>query len=172
MTRRAQQTRSVVDRPPEGSASGPTLAYAIVPRTVRFVNKGSWWSNSRLAKRCQRIWITGDRFRGGVEIWFGDTAWRVRLGSHAESVSHAKRWAQRFYVGLSDHWVDTRIGEASAAAYVDRLRREDGCSFCGRAPAEHGSSQIQSGSARICESCVTEFHSTMAQGPRRRPTKS
>jgi hypothetical protein len=83
MTRRAQQTRSVVDRPPEGSASGPTLAYAIVPRTVRFVNKGSWWSNSRLAKRCQRIWITGDRFRGGVEIWFGDyglarSAWEPR----------------------------------------------------------------------------------------------
>jgi hypothetical protein len=169
--RGSRQKRSNRDGPPAGSASGPTVAYAVIPRSVRFVNKGRWWSNNRLAKRCQRVWITADRFRAGVEVWYGDAKWRVRHGGHAESVEQAKRSAERFYLGLAEHWVDTRVSEAAATRYVDRLRREDGCSFCRRAPAEHGGSQIQVGSARICQSCVAEFHDDMTGDARRRPTR-
>jgi hypothetical protein len=167
-----QPASSTADRPPEGSASGPTLAYAVVPRSVRFVNKGGWWSGTRLAQRCQRVWITADRFRGGVEVWYGYSKWRVGLGGHAESLRRAKASAERFYRGLSHLWVDVRVGEAAASRYVDRLRREESCSFCHRAPAEHGGSQFQVGSVRICQSCVVEFHEELARDGRRRPTRS
>ena len=89
------------------------MAFAIVPRTMRFVNKGSWWSGTRLARRCQRVWITGDRFRGGVEVWYCDAKWRVRYGGSAESLEHAKRQAERFYVNLADHWVDIPVSKTT-----------------------------------------------------------
>ena len=163
---------STANQPPEGSASGPTLAYAVVPRSVGFVNKGMWWSGNRLAQRCQRVWITADQFRGGVEVWYGDAKWRVRYGGHAESVQDAKALAERFYRGVSSHWVDLRVTKGAASRYVERLRREEGCAFCRRAPAEHGGSQFQVGSVRICQGCVEDFHAELARDARRRPTRA
>ena len=156
----ARRTRSAVkhDRPPEGSATGPTLQFAIVPRQVPFVNRNRFWSGSTLVKRAPRLWVTADRVGGGVDLWFCDSRWCVRNATHASSASEAEQVAESFYPGLRPYWTRLRVSDRTAAQYLDRLRREDGCSFCRRAPAEHGSSQIQAGGARICKLCVGEFY--------------
>jgi hypothetical protein len=150
------------DPPFEGSATGPSLHYAHVPRSVRFVNRGRFWSNGRLVKRAPRLVITQDTVEQGVDLCFCNSRWRILHAIAATSVAEAKREAERFYPGLSSHWVDLRVTQAGVRRYMERLRREEGCSFCHRAPGEHGVSQVQVGDCRICADCVAEFHKELA----------
>jgi hypothetical protein len=54
---------------------------------------------------------------------------------------------------------------------MERLRREHGCSFCHRAPGEHGVSQVQVGTSRICANCAAQFHKDMAPRRGREPRR-
>jgi len=148
-------------RPFEGSATGPSLHYVLVPDDIPFVNRGRFWSGGRLVGRAPRLVITQDRVLKGVDLWFCDNRWHIRHGTSAPSVAEAKRRAEQFYPGLAAHWTDLRVTAATARRYMERLRREHGCSFCHRAPGEHGVSQAQAGEARICASCVADLHKEM-----------
>jgi hypothetical protein len=151
--------------PPSGSASGPTLAYAIVPRNVPFVNKGRFWSGDRLARRAPRLWITADRIRGGVALWFCDGRWRARNVVTAPSLKGAKKLAESFYPGLAGHWIDLRVSKAAAARYLEKMREEEGCSVCRRVPAEAVEPWIKTGDVRLCKSCIVKLHAAVAGQP-------
>ncbi len=153
-----KRTNPQASRPFEGTATGPTLHYALVPRSVPFVNDGRFWSDHDLVKRAPRLAITQDRVRNRFELLFCDRRWRILHGLTATSVPKAKRIADEFYPGLGAHWTDLNVTARAAARYMKRLRDEQGCSFCHRAPGEHGVSQIQVRQARICADCVAEFY--------------
>jgi len=160
------------DRPFEGSATGPSLHYVLVPREIPFVNRGRFWSNGRQVRRAPRLVITQDRIQKRVDLWFCGNRWKVLHATSARSVGAAKREAERFYPGLAPHWIDLGVTEVASRRYMERLRREEGCSFCHRAPGEHGVSQILAGTSRICADCVAEFYEELAPhrsaAPRRR----
>jgi hypothetical protein len=145
-------------RVPSGSAAEPTVAYAVVPRGVPFVNEGRFWVGGRLAKRMPRLMITADAVAGGVDLWFCDREWQVRQASHSSSIAEAKRFAESLYRGLAPRWVDRRVTRRSAKRYLRQLGLSEGCSFCLRAPAEHGGAQMHGKTARICWRCITEFY--------------
>jgi hypothetical protein len=151
------------DAPFEGIGSGPTLHYVIVPDHLPFVNKGRFWSGSELVKRAPRLAITQDRLRHQVNLLFCDNRWHIVNAASDTSEEAAKLSAERFYPGLASHWVDLKVSEAVAARYMERLRRYQGCSFCRRAPAEHGGSQVQVRQTRICSACITEFYNDLQQ---------
>ena len=130
MAKHRKANLPVPARPFKGTATGLSLHYALVPRSVRFVNNGRFWSGGHLVDRAPRLVISQDRVRQGVDLWFCDKRWRIRQGTGASSVEEAKRTAEQFYPGLAPHWVDLRVTEAAARRYMERLRREEGCSFC------------------------------------------
>lgn len=155
-----------LSRPFEGTATGPTLHYAVVPPSIPFINDGRFWSGDRLVKRAPRLAITQDRVRKRVELQFCDSRWRILSGMSAPSVTEAKRIAEQFYPGLDVYWIDLKINAGAADRYMKRLRREQGCSFCNRAPGEHGVSQLQIRQARICADCVSEFYNYLFRSPK------
>jgi hypothetical protein len=134
-----------------------------VPDDLPFVNKGRLWSGSELVKRAPRLAITQDRVRHEVNLLFCDKRWHIVNATGDVSVEAAKESAERFYPGLTPHWVNLRVSETDAERYMERLRRFHGCSFCRRAPAEHGGSQIQVRRTRICSDCITEFYNDLHQ---------
>jgi hypothetical protein len=139
------------------------MCYAIVPEKVPFVNKGRLWSGSELVPRAPRLAITQDRIAKEVNLFFCDDHWRIVSATSDTSVQAAKQSAERFYPGLAPHWVDLDVTETDAERYMEVLRRKQGCSFCRRAPAEHGGDQIQVRRARICAACITEFYNDLQQ---------
>jgi hypothetical protein len=164
---RTKRNNRKASRPFEGISTGPTLHYAVVPKSIPFVNDGSFWSGHSLVKRAPRLAITQDRLRRRVELHFCNSRWRILHGISAPSVSKAKHLAEQFYPGLDEHWVDLSVTAAAGDRYMKRLRREQGCSFCDRAPGEHGVSQIQVRQARICADCVAEFYKDLRPSPKK-----
>jgi hypothetical protein len=130
----------------------------VVPRDLPFVNNGRFWSGKELVKRAPRLAITQDLVRHEVNLLFCDNRWRILNATSDISVKAAKQSAERFYPGLAAYWVDLRVSESDAERYMARMRRYHGCSFCRRAPAEHGGTQIQVRQTRICAECITGFY--------------
>jgi hypothetical protein len=144
--------------PMTGIGTGPTTDWVKVPRSVRFRNRGSFWVGGKLLRRQPHLAICQDRVAKSVVLLFCDPRWNVRALTTAASVDEAKQQAERYYPGLSPYWVSAGVSERQAKQYMERLRRETGCSFCGRAPAEHGGSQAEARNVRICSSCVEDLH--------------
>jgi hypothetical protein len=156
-------------RPPAGIGSGPTLQYVIVPRSLPFVNRGRFIVGGKTFGRAPRLTIGQDRIQKNWNLLFWDARWRLLAGTSASSIAEAKAEAERFYPGLSPHWVDLRVSEAAAAQYMKRLRAETGCSFCGKVSGEYRSSHLfEVDAARICGDCVKAFHGGLPQGERSR----
>jgi hypothetical protein len=154
--------RVKLSAPPfEGIGSGPTLQYAVVPDDLPFVNRGRFWSGDQLVEKAPRLAITRDFVTGEAHLLFCDEKWQILHGIGAASVDEARREAESFYPGLERHWVDLGITDVKAEAYMERLRRSQGCSFCRRAPAEHGGTQFQVRRTRICGDCVRNFHAQL-----------
>jgi hypothetical protein len=151
-----------------GIATGPTTHWVVVPPAVPFRNNRSFWVGDKLLRRKPHLAICQDRLKDRLKhtlvLLFCDKRWRPVGVTTAESLAEAKAIAERHYPGLMPHWVDAGITERQAERYMKQLRRDFGCSFCGLSPAEHGGSQIESRSARICSSCIQELHQNLNKG--------
>jgi hypothetical protein len=150
--------------PLAGIATGPTTDWASVPASVPFRNEGDFFVDGRPLRRQPNLAICQDRVEGGVTLLFCDSRWNIRAVGVAPSVAAAKRSAERLYPGLLPFWRSASMTERHALAYMQALRDEMGCSFCGRAPAEHGGSLVERGTARICSACVAEIHAHSTEG--------
>ena len=159
-----RKARRIHPAPFEGIASGPTLQYVVVPDDVEFVNQGRLWTDGRLVERAPRLVITRDCVRGEVNLLFCDERWRILHATADASVTEARRWAESFYPGLEPHWVDLGVTDEAAEAYMEKLRRSQGCSFCRRAPAEHYGTQFQVRRTRICGNCVKDLYLQLQNG--------
>ena len=147
-----------------GMATGPTVHWVSVPTSVPFRNRGSLWLGDKPLRRQPNLAICQDRVRKCFDLLFCDRRWHIRGATTAQSVVDAKRTAERFYPGLSPHWVNAGVTEKQAERYMQRLRDEHGCSFCGRAPGEQDDeSQFESKRARICSSCIERFHAALTK---------
>jgi hypothetical protein len=152
--------------PMGGMATGPTVHWVAVPRSVPFRNRGSFWAGDKLLQRQPNLAICQDRVRSCFVLLFCDRRWSIRGATTAASVAEAKSTAERYYPGLLQHWVSAGVTARQAERYMQRLRDEYGCSFCGRAPGEQNGSQFESKGARICSSCIRRFHATLPQNDR------
>jgi hypothetical protein len=146
-----------------GMATGPTTHWVVVPPSVPFRNDRSFWVGDKLLRRQPNLAICQDRLKHNVVLLFCDRRWEPVGVTTAGSVAEAKQAAERYYPGLMLHWINAGVTERQGQRYMKQMRKEYGCSFCGLAPAEHGGSQIESGSARICSSCIQRFHGDLAK---------
>jgi hypothetical protein len=147
--------------PFEGIASGPTLMYVVVPDELPYKNRGRFWSGEQLVPRCPRLVITRDVIRNNHNLIFCDERWTPLYGTSDATLEGARHDAERFYPGIDSHWVDLGLSEADVQAYMEKLRRAEGCSFCRRAPAEHGGTSFEVRRTRICGQCVKKFYAEM-----------
>jgi hypothetical protein len=144
--------------PPAGIASGPTLMYAIVPPSIRFVNRGRFIVDGKTFPGAPRVFVARDMIQRDYDLLFCDGRWRVLAGTSHATLEGIKAEAERFYPGLTPYWVDLAVDDLKAHAYVERLRGRIGCSFCRRLPAEFARGELfEVGHSRICADCVRRF---------------
>jgi hypothetical protein len=150
--------RSRTAKPPSGIASGPTLLYAVVPPSVQFVNRGRLIVDGKTFAGAPRVLVVRDMIQNGFDLLFCDDRWHILAGTSDATLGGIKREAERFYPGLTPHWVDLGVDEQKAQAYFEGLRLRIGCSFCRRLPGQHPSRHVfERGRVRICGDCVAEF---------------
>jgi hypothetical protein len=163
---RGRRARSA--KPPAGIASGPTLLHAIVPSSIRFVNRGRFVVDGKTFPGAPRLLVVRDMIQNDYDLLFCDDRWQIVAGTSDATLKGIKAEAERFYPGLTPHWVDLGIDEAKAQAYLERLRRRIGCSFCRRLPGQFASGNVfEVGRVRICGDCVTGFWQDLNETGRR-----
>jgi hypothetical protein len=141
-----------------GWGSGPLIGYALVPAHLPYVNDGRLWVGDRIAPRARRVAAALNCVQGGVDLWFCDARGRSGAVISRPTEKEVRRYAEALYPGLARHWVRRRVSKAVAARYMERLRRENGCSICRRTPEEHGGPQVEAGRVRICGGCIVELY--------------
>jgi hypothetical protein len=148
-----------------GTASGPTLRWVNVPRSVPFRNEGAFWVGGRLLTRQPRLAICADLVRGVVTLVFCNRRWAIIAMMGSPTAETAVREAERYYPGLRSHWIDGRVTGREAARYLKRLRDEEGCSFCRRAPVEVPTegAMFAVRQSRICSDCVKALHTRVVE---------
>jgi hypothetical protein len=91
-----------------------------------------------------------------------DEEWNTLGCSGHPSVTEAKQRAEQIYGGISSRWVDARISEEAAEAYLSEMFGNERCSFCGRRPDQvnyvFGKDSEEADDVRICDRCVNQFH--------------
>jgi len=88
----------------------------------------------------------------------GIQAWKKSEGPDVNSVEQVKSRAEKYYAGISSHWMVHDACLEDALAYREYLVGDHRCSFCSRTMYEVESLVEGNGGASICNLCVTRFH--------------
>jgi hypothetical protein len=141
------------------------LAYAILDDSVGFnPGHGLLFVEGKEIGRVPCLAISQDKDSDKVMLYFCNWDWSLLGIAAQDSVTEAKKKAERIYPGLSRCWTDARFSEEDVARHRDNDFSEIRCSFCGKRPDETLAVTFQSGSARICGNCIAEFYRELTEG--------
>lgn len=141
------------------------LAYAILDDSVGFnQGHGLLFVEGKEIGRVPCLAVSQDKNSDKVMLYFCKRDWSLLGIAAQDSVTEAKKKAERIYPGAARCWVDAHFTDDDVARYLDEAFAEMRCSFCGKHPGKTMAATFQSGSARICGSCVAEFYRQLTEG--------
>jgi hypothetical protein len=150
---------SSVRPPPPVIDSAQVIAYAATDSGVRWTGRQALFVESRRLGAVPRLAICRNLF-GELKdylIFHCDTKWNVLGVAGAPTFRDCKLRAERWYEGVSKHWVRTRVTKRSAERWLRAHHAKSLCSVCGRLPAE-ADGMFSNRSVNVCFVCVREMH--------------
>ena len=157
--------------PPPVLERARVVEYAAVDDTVKFTGALHLFVGGERLGPVPQLAICQDLDDGELLLFHCDNDWNV-LGHQAwnsphgptlSSVQDVKDRAERFYAGISSHWVGHPASMDEARAFYEDLMASDGCSFCGRTLHDLHSLIKGAQDARICDHCIREFHALLTE---------
>ncbi len=109
-----------------------------------------------------------------VMLYYCDADWSMIGVASYDSVSDAKRRAERIYPGSSARWVQSQFTEEDATRWLNEATDSNRCSFCGKRPHDDFAASFfqGKGGAWICSDCVREFSVDLSERPKSNPSSS
>jgi hypothetical protein len=144
--------------PPPALDRARVLHYAILDSDIEFSGRSLLFVDGKELGPVPRLAICEEKKTGGVLLFHCAGDWTVLGCAFYDSVSNAQARAERIYKGISTRWVDAKVSQEAAEAYLNELFGNQRCRVCGRRPDEV-ESLIQEGSSWICDRCGITEHS-------------
>jgi hypothetical protein len=159
----ASATRQrTVRQPPPALVQARVLKYAVLPRSIPFVQTNSLFVGSKSLGRVPRVAICQEA-NGQILLLFCDSSWGHRASATQDSLLSAKARVERMYPGSSKHWVDAKVTKARAAQYLQRVWAKHRCNFCLKTPLEQNHPVFRKGRGQICGACITELAQDLSE---------
>jgi hypothetical protein len=153
-------------KPPPVLDSARVLGYAVLDESVIYSGHSSLFVNGKELGPVPCLAICQGSNGDGILLLHCSRDWTVLGVAEYPSVDEAKNRAERIYPGLSTHWIGLHVTKEEAAHYLDKAFGDQRCSFCGKKP-EQIERLIAKNDARICDSCITEFHQMLHENSQR-----
>jgi hypothetical protein len=145
------------DKPPIVIDCAQVFCYAIVDKSITYVERGNLFVDGKLLGAVPRLAICRNLDEKEFIILHCHNDWNaLGISGGYTSVAKTKRSLERSYSGLLKKWVDTGYTRPQAVAYLENEFKNEKCSFCGRWPIDV---EIMIGEdVRICNHCIDKFH--------------
>lgn len=153
-------------KPPPFLDSAHVLVYAVLDESVSYSGHSSLFINGKELGPVPCLAICQGPNDSGVLLFHCSGDWTVLGAAGYPSLTEAKDRAERIYPDLSTHWIELHVTKEEAAHYLDKAFDDQKCSFCGKKP-EQIERLIAKNDARICDSCITEFHQMLNENSQR-----
>jgi len=141
--------------------SARVLAYAIIDDAVTYRERKTFYVDGKLLGAVPRLALCQNVNGDEVLIFHCDNDWNVLGAGSSKTLSEAKSWVEKAYIGISTKWVDTHYTQEQATEYLDQAYANDKCSFCGKWPLDVN---VMVGTdVRICNYCIVEFYDLINQ---------
>lgn len=158
----------MIEKPPPVLGNARILEYAVLDESVTYSGHSSLFVGNvteglKELGPVPCLAIAQDLKTGEIILMHCDQDWDpLGLSGRYASVADAKARAERTYHGVSSCWIDAKITQEEALKYRDEVWAEHKCSFCGKIPPDFDM-MIERDNARICDSCVEEFHNILTE---------
>lgn len=152
--------------PPPVLSMARVVSYATVDESVGFSGRQRLYVDGKLLGKVPKIVICRPLRKNSTAdllIYYCDGNWDVLGVTQAASIVAAEREVERYYPGISRHWIAMAVTEPEAVEWIKMHHKDEICSFCGRLPFEFDAFVAQ-GSAVICSVCIDEFYGAIHPG--------
>jgi hypothetical protein len=148
--------------PPPVLASAQVIAYAVLDQSVRWTGKQALFVDGERLGPVPRLAICRNIFgdRADFLIFHCDTRWNVKGVAGAPSVRECKASAERWYEGLSQHWVNTNTTHKQARQWLRERCIGQECSLCGMLPVQV-EGMFSRHKVNVCFACVRAMHAEL-----------
>jgi len=155
----ARRSEHSSPKPPPAIGSDRLLHYAILDASVGYRSgHGLLFVEGKEIGKVPCLAICQSRNSNDVVLYYCEADWNSLAVSVHDSVTGAKRRAERIYPGSSARWVEVNVSEEEVALYLDDLYKDFRCSFCGKRGDLAGQMFGGNDTAQICDECVMEFY--------------
>ena len=153
--------------PPPVLDRARVIAYALVDESVQwtgcqtlFVGGKELGPVPRLAL-CQNV----SGVLKYILIFHCNEQWEVLGCGGGDTIDAAKASAERAYRGITAKWIETRVTEEEARAWIKENCPDISCSFCGRELGDFDQlMENKTGTVRICNLCIEENYKLIRDG--------
>ena len=149
-------------KPPPVIDSAQVIAYAILDQTVRWTGRQVLYVGDELLGAVPRLAICRNLF-GELQdflIMHCDNRWNVLGVVSAPTLRESMQKSERWYEGISKHWVKTHTSKKIAERWLRAQCAGDACSMCRKIPPETDG-MFSKGTVNICFFCIRKMHQSI-----------
>ena len=139
-------------------------AYAVVRPDVVFTSKQRVFVGGVKVGPASRLVVAFNGRSNDYLLLLCDEDWESFAAAGAPTIEDAIDQAERWYAGISNHWVRTAYTSQEDRLNLEEYYGDCKCSFCGALPSE-SREMVRGENAWICNGCIASFHEDLDDEP-------
>lgn len=153
--------------PPPVIGSSRLLEYAAIDSSIVYTGYIVLYVDGILLGPVPRIAVCQDLYDQGIVLFLCNENWEVRGVCSEDTLSDAKKTADRCYRGLSEKWLVSPYSDEEVTRYWDqRSKAGERCSFCQRRFWEFQKLYtVPDTEIGICDICIKSLYQDLTTDP-------
>jgi hypothetical protein len=140
--------------------SSVVRAFAIARSDVSFTGKQCIFVDGVKVGAASRVAVAFNERCNDYLLLLCDELWQSFAVAGFPTVDEAIETAERWYAGISSHWVRTDFSPEQDRRHLEEYFDGEMCSFCAALPNQV-KSMFEGNGAWICDKCVIEFSGSL-----------